>query len=402
MKILQLCNKVPYPPNDGGSIAVFNLTVSFSDNDNQVTVLAMITDKHRGSPEDIPEKYRKRIDFHFVPVDTRIKPLNLLMNLFFSSKPYNAVRFVNARFNAYLQTLLTSDNFDVVQLEGLYLTPYIRSIRERSSATISYRAHNVEHEIWARSAETASNPLKKFYFGILANRLERFEKQMINTYDLLIPITDRDAQKLNEMGNIKPVKVSQTGIPEFVFQGTSSADNRNSLFYIGSLDWIPNQQGLKWFVRNVWSEIRLLMPELTFHVAGRNAPSWFGDFCAENKIEYHGEVENAYAFYDRYRIMIVPLFAGSGMRIKIIEAMARSKVIITTSVGAEGLGLVNREHAIIADEASGMKKAITQLLENRDFFAKLEKNSYNFVKTHYSNEKTGKELFRFYEQYLKK
>ncbi len=400
MRILQLCNKFPYPPNDGGSIAVFNLTTFFSENENQVTVLAMNTSKHCTDINAIPERLKRSIDFHFIPVNTRIRPLRLLLNLLFSSKPYNAVRFIDKDFGLYLQKILTENQFDIIQLEGLYLTPYIKQIRKYSNAVISLRAHNVEHEIWKRTAEKVSYGAKKFYFNIIANRLEEFEKRTMNQYDLLIPITNRDALKLEEMGNTKPFKVIPAGIPEKEFLKSSAPNKINSLFYIGALDWIPNQDGLKWFITEVWNDLRSSNPQLSFHIAGRNAPRRFANFCENNGVEYHGEVESAKEFYKTHHVMVVPLFAGSGMRIKIIEAMAQSKLVITTSIGAEGLGLINNKHAIIADKASEIKKGILNLLENKEFFAKLEKNSFKFIKDNFSNEKIGKELLDFYKQQL--
>ncbi len=401
MRILQLCNKVPYPPNDGGAIAIFNLSIDFSRNDNQVTVLAMNTSKHSTDPKTIPEKYKQTIDFCFFPVNTRIRPAKLLVNFFFSLKPYNAIRFINKPFGLFLQKLLTEKSFDIIQLEGLYVTPYIEQIRNYSNSVIAYRAHNVEYEIWKRISEQVTNPLKKFYFKTIARRLERFEKQMINKYDLIVPITKRDAEMFRKMGNSKPCKVSPTGIPKNDFLKSPSPENINSLFYIGSLDWIPNQEGLTWFIKNVWNDIRAHNPELKFHIAGRNAPPWLVKICKDNKIDYHGEVESASEFYKEYHMMVVPLFAGSGMRIKIIEAMAHSKVVITTSIGAEGLGIKHNEHGIIADKASEMKKGIHNLLENKEFFTKLEKNSSEFVRKNFSNEKIGRELLQFYKQHLK-
>jgi len=402
MKIVQLCNKVPYPPNDGGSIAIYNLTTSFAENHHQVTVLAMNTAKHYTDPDTIPDQYKQIIDFQFFPVNTQIRPLKLILNFLFSSEPYNAIRFIDKSFINALQKLLKEKPFDIVQLEGLYLTPYIEYIRRYSNAMISYRAHNVEYEIWKRYALSISNPFKKIYFRSLANRLEKFEKNALNRYDLLIPITKNDALKLKNMGNAKPCKVIPTGILQNNFVKSPIQENISSLFYIGSLDWIPNQEGLIWFIKNVWTEIKANRPKLAFHIAGRNAPSWLIKFFSNNNVNYHGEVKSAFEFYKDFHVMVVPLFAGSGMRIKIIEAMARSKVVVTTSIGAEGLGLTPNKHAIIADNAPEIKKGIHNLLENKDFFTKLEKNSFEFVKTNFSNEKIGKELLKFFDQHLKK
>ncbi len=400
MRILQLCNKAPYPPIDGGAIAIFNLAKTFSENDNQVTILAMNTTKHRTNPESIPEEYTKSIVFIYIPVDTRIRPLALLLNLFFSSKPYNALRFINTEYSNVLKNLLQNKEFDIIQLEGLYMTPYIDLIRKYSDSIIVYRSHNIEHEIWNRTALMMSNPLKKKYFGIISKRLALFEKKMLNAYDLLVPITKRDSKKLQEMGNSRPFKITPASILKENFKKSTAPHNINSLFYIGSLDWIPNQEGLVWFIKNIWNDIKSNWPDLTFHIAGRNAPKWFIRECVENEVTFHGEVENAHKFYENYHIMIVPLFAGSGMRIKIIEAMAQSKVVVTTSIGAEGLGFVNNLHGIITDNASGFIKGINNLLENGEFFTKLEKNSYEFASENFSNEIIGKDLIQFYKQHI--
>lgn len=400
MRILQLCNKYPYPPNDGGSIAVYNLTTVFAENNHLVSVLSMNTSKHRTELSDVPDEFKRSVDLHFVPVNTNINPLKLLLNLLFSAKPYNAVRFISNDFRSDLQKILSENQFDIVQLEGLYLAPYIGVIRKYSKALISYRAHNVEHEIWQRNAEKASNPLKKYYYRVLARRLEHFEKDILNQYDVILPITERDAIKLQEMGNVKSVKTVPTGILSKDFVKSSAPEKISSLFYIGALDWIPNQDALTWIIREVWNDVKTTNHELSFHIAGRNAPAWFAKFCIQHDVTFHGEVENAYDFYKDKHIMVVPLFAGGGMRIKIIEAMARSKVVITTSIGAEGLGLTNNEQVLIAENASEFKKGIMNLLENREFFTKLEKNSYDFISKNFSNEKIGKDLLQFYKQQL--
>jgi glycosyltransferase involved in cell wall biosynthesis len=400
MKILQICNKAPYPAKDGGAIAVLNLSEEFALTDNQVTVLAMNTSKHKSDIQSIPPYYSEKIRFVFVSVDTQINPFKLLWNYFFSTLPYNAERFIDQNFREELKILLAKQEFDIIQLEGLYLCPYIEVIRRYSNAKIVYRAHNIESEIWARLASETTNPLKRFYFSSLSRRIEKFEKEALNKYDLLVPITGRDCLKLNSMGNIKPAHVSPTGIPEGKFREPNSLYQSGSLFYIGALDWFPNQEGLSWFIDRVWIELKVKMPDLVFHVAGRNAPNWLINKCIDSKIEFHGEVSDAQLFFDSYQIMVIPLFAGSGMRIKIVEAMARSKVIVTTNIGAEGIAIENKVHAIISDTAESFVNEILQILANNDYFKKLEKNAYELARNNYCNSIISKELINFYKQHL--
>jgi glycosyltransferase involved in cell wall biosynthesis len=400
MKILQLCNKVPYPAKDGGAIAMLNLSKSFAELGHKVTVLAMNTPKHNTSIEHIPETLKSAIEFQLVPVDTNIRVTKLLLNLFFSQKPYNAERFINKHFESKLIELVKENSFDIIQLEGHYLLPYIPVIRSHCSALISLRAHNVESEIWSRIKAVTANPLKKFYFGIISKRLADFETKMLNTYDILVPITERDAATFKGLGNSKPMVVIPTGISEQIFkQGENSTDAHSKLFFIGALDWIPNQEGLVWFIEKVWPQLLSSIEGVELHVAGRNAPAWIEKKYQEVNVHFHGEVEDAYQFMESHDIMIVPLFAGSGMRIKIIEAMARSKVVVTTDIGAEGLGVQNNKHLLIGNSVDEFVNRITKLIMDQDFFGKIQENAFVYTQQFFNNKELTLKLTEFYKKH---
>lgn len=398
MKILQVCNKVPYPPRDGGSVAMFNLARGLAIEGNQVDILSMETYKHKVVPDSEP--LPENITHESIQVDTTIKLINLIKNLFFSSLPYNAERFVDERFKEKLRQKAGGNNYDIIQLEGLYLMPYVESIREVSEAKIALRSHNIEHEIWIRLFNNEKSFYKKLYLGIIAKRVKRMEKKAINQYDFLIPITYRDAVVYQKLGNSKPSKVIQTGIPasEIAEELTIRKDRR--LYFIGSLDWLPNQEGLIWFIDNVWPMINNNYSHVEFHIAGRNAPDWLIKKFNHPGIKFHGEVLNARLFAKQFDIMIVPLFSGGGMRVKIVEAMSLGKIVVTTPVGAEGLDIIPNYHAIVADEADDIATGVEVLLENTDFFTKLGNNSIRFIKNNYTNRVLARELANFYQSNL--
>jgi polysaccharide biosynthesis protein PslH len=396
MKILQLCNKTPYPAHDGGSIAVLNLSKSLAIEGHEVCILAMNTSKHYFSEGSIPDQLRSLIRFSYVAVDTTIRPLRLLINFLFSRLPYNATRFNSNLFRQALSDLLISEKFDIIQLEGLYLKPYLPLIRKYHQGVLAYRAHNVESEIWYRLAAQTRNPVKKYYLHNLAGRIENFEKDFINRYDVLLAITDQDLRAFHRMGNTKPSEVIATSISDEDFLQDTQNKEVNSLFYIGALDWIPNQEGLIWFIDEVWNKLKKLETAPEFHVAGRNAPAWLAKKCRENNIEFHGEIPDAHEFMDRYNIMVVPLFAGSGLRIKIIEALARSKVIITTLIGAQGIGLADGVHAILAETADDFYIAVSRLITNSENSTEMKKNAYLFARENFSNKTIVKKLLEFY------
>ncbi|NOR76465.1 MAG: glycosyltransferase, partial [Draconibacterium sp.] len=304
MRILQVTNKIPYPTKDGGAIACMNLTRGFSLLGHQVIIISMNTAKHHVSLDEIPESIKDLAEFKLVDVPARIYFISALWNLIFSRKPYNAVRFISTQFKSELKQVLAENEFDIVQLEGLYVCPYIPIIRKNSSAKIVYRAHNIEHEIWDRTAFN-SQGIKKWYLKILSKRIRKFETRLINDYDLIVPITERDGNFLNKLGNTKPSHVSQTGIDASELIPNAKNLEHHSLFHIGSLEWTPNQEGLVWFLDNCWDEIHEKYPDLKFYVAGRNAPVWLQKKLEVSNVIFEGEVEDAYEFMNSKSIMVV-------------------------------------------------------------------------------------------------
>ncbi len=400
MRILQVSNKAPYPVNDGGAIACMNLTRGFHLLGHKVSVLAMNTIKHHTGIDDLPEDIRELADFHFVRVPAGISPFFALVNLLFSRLPYNAIRFISGKFKKELKKLLQENEYDIVQLEGLYVCPYIPLIRKYSTAKIAYRAHNIEHEIWERTAELSHGWLKG-YLRILSERIRRFEKKWINKYDVLIPITDRDATILTRMGNRKPYHVTQAGIDSSNLIPTAKNLEHPTLFHIGSLEWAPNQEGLLWFIRECWPLLNRNFPDLKFYIAGRNAPQSFQNkLLSQNNVVYLGEIEDAYAFMNSKSVMIVPLFSGSGMRVKIVEGMALGKAIVTTPIGTEGIETTSGENILVATDAESFISSVISLIENRQLFEKLGHNAVNFVHENFDNLDIAGKLTEFYTKQL--
>lgn len=397
MRILQLMNKVPWPPKDGGAIACLNMTKGFAMLGHEVTVLSMNTSKHHISLKDMPAELRNRADFRLVEVPAYINWFEAALNLLFSKLPYNAQRFISDEYSFELVKLLTEKTFDIIQLEGLYLCPYIPVIRKYSEAKIAYRAHNIEYEIWARTA-SLSEGFRSKYLRNLSKRIKRFEISYLNTYDILVPITDRDGQILDELGNTKPRHTSQTGIDFASLVPTAKKLEFPSLFHIGALDWAPNQEGLIWFFNHCWPKIHSENPYLKFYLAGRNAPDWFVRHIKLDGVEYLGEINDAYDFINSKAIMVVPLFSGSGMRIKIIEGMSLGKPIVTTDIGTEGIPTENGNNILIANTADEFTEAIFRLINDRELSNRIGKNAIGFIQEKFDNLSQAGSLIDFYKQ----
>ena len=403
MKILQLTNKIPYPPKDGGAIATLNISMGLHSLGHEITLLGMNTTKHYTDMEDLPQALRSSIDIRDVKVDTNISLRAAFKNLCFSRLPYNAERFFNKDFARALVNLLNEKSFDVVQLEGLYMSWYIGIIRKHSKAIIALRAHNIEHEIWHRAAMHERSFFKKIYFRILARRIKRFKLSILNTYDLLLPITKRDASQYFELGNTRPAFVVPAGYDVAKLHSGSGEVNFPSIFFIGTLDWFPNQEGVVWFLEKVWDKLHSIHPGLGFHVAGRNAPIWLEELLrSKTGVVYHGEIDDAHAYIVKNAIMIAPLFSGSGMRVKIIEGMALGKTIVTTTIGAEGIPVSDGINIIIEDEPDHFAEKIDLLIKNKELFDDIGHNAVEFVSQNFDNNKISASLADFYKKQISK
>ena len=251
MKILQLCKKFPYPLKDGESIAVTYLSNALHDLGCEVTLLSMNTSKHYTDVNLLPSEYNHYKEIHVVALDNALKPLDAIRNLF-STDSYHISRFVCQDFREKLIELLNNNSFDVVQMETLYLAPYIDDIKKHSNAIVTMRAHNIEFEIWERITTNTKAIFKKWYLHYLTGKLKRFELDNLNKYDYLIAVSERDLKKFKNLGYKNGAMASPIGLNIKNYNLDQSAKKTNDICFIGALDWIPNMEGLTWFLTNVW------------------------------------------------------------------------------------------------------------------------------------------------------
>lgn len=397
MRILQLCKKFPYPLKDGESIAVNNLGKALHQLGCDLSLLAMNTSKHKADTSSIPDELAHYNVIETVEVDNRLKPIDALANLF-SGDSYHISRFISNEFEAKLIQLLTDNKFDIIQLETLYLAPYLSVIRKYSDAMIAMRAHNVEHEIWERISSKQGFVLKKWYLKYLTGKLKRFEMDTLNEYDFLVAISERDLKKFKKLGYQNGAIASPVGIDLGAYKLDKAVDcdmKDLSLFFIGSLDWMPNWDGLMWFLDEVWSDIKS-DEKVKLHIAGRNTPDSLMHRKIRNAV-VHGEIPEAHQFIHQHDVMIVPLFSGSGMRVKILEGMAMGKAIITTSLGLEGIPAKDGEHVIIADDAVSFRKAIRRFQESPQLKVQMGQKAKEFVRENFDSIEIAQKLLESYQ-----
>ena len=401
MKILQLCKKFPFPLKDGESIAVNYLSKSLVELGCEVTLLTMNTSKHYFQFDHIPEELNHYNAIYHVDVNNDVTVKGALLNLA-SGDSYHVSRYRDHAYAQKLIELLETEDFDVIHLETLYVTPFISTIRKHSSALIVLRSHNVEFEIWQRVADNTRFFLKKWYLNLLNRRLKKYEVQQLSKIDVLLAITQRDLKTFRSLGYLQSAKIIPIGLDTRDYLAMDKdVFSSPSISFIGSLDWIPNVEGLEWFLDDIWPRLLAKHPTLTFHVAGRNMPEYFRKMHRQN-VTFHGEVEDAKSFINSFPVMVVPLLSGSGMRVKILEGMFLGRLVITTSLGLEGIDAKDRNQILVAETVDEFINKIDFCFDHPLLIQHICHRAQVFAAKHYDNLEIGKELFSYYKLKLDK
>ena len=393
VKVLVLVNRVPWPVKDGGTLAHYNLLKGLHAQGCELTIAALNTSKHHVSVSSLPHQFKQLGTLHTVSIDNRVKPAAAFANLF-SKQSYHVQRFVSSAFEQLLIEILNKQTFDLIIFDGLYTAPYVDVVRAHSKAQLWLRQHNVEYQIWETLANQTKMPLKKWYISLLAKRLQAFEQRILNSFDALLALTEQDKQELQHMGCTKPIEVLPVGV-EFRHTQVKQVAQPLSVFHLGAMDWQPNQQAVTWFIQEVWPKVIAKVPDAVFYVAGKQMPESFKTYQRKS-IKIVGEVDDALAFMQSKQIMVVPLLAGSGIRVKILEGMSVGKAIVTTSLGAQGIASENGTAFLIADEAEQFAAHVVSLLQQPDEISKLGERATQVAHEIYDNNKVTQRLLNFY------
>ena len=365
---------------------------------HNVKVMAFNSNKYHVNIDEIPEDYREKTRIEFIDINLKIKVFEAFKNLF-SNDSYHVQRFISEPFKNRLIEVLKEEKFDIVQLEMIYMAPYIDVIREHSDAKIVMRMHNVEHKIWERIAKKTVFFAKRWYINHLARTLRTYEMGILDKVDGIAAITITDAAYFRRV-TATPVIDLPFGVDIDKFNPVFEVEDKPTFYHIGSMNWMPNEEGIKWFLSNVWGDVLKREPEAKLYLAGRNMPKWLLKKNHKKNIEVVGEVPDAHEFVNQHNVAIVPLFSGSGMRIKIIESMALGKTVITTLVGAEGIQYSEFDNIIIADNEPKMVENICRLFKHPEEAEAIGLNARRLVEEVYDNKKIIKRLEIFYNEII--
>ena len=278
--------------------------------------------------------------------------------------PYAVAKYRSDAYRAELERLIAAEHYDAIICD--FLPPVVNLPASLPCPTIVF-THNVESEIWRRHAEQATNPMSRFMLTQQWQRMLRFEGGALSRFDLVLAVSEADSRTFDRLypGSLRaPVHVVQTGVDTGYFTPSSTAPERAHMVFTGSMDWLPNEDGMTYFCREILPRIRKSEPDATLSIIGRSPTPAVRRLAEIPGVEVTGRVDDVRPHIARGSVYIVPLRIGGGTRLKIFEAMSMGKAVVSTTVGAEGLPVTNGRDIDIADEPSRFAHAVVHLMRD--------------------------------------
>jgi len=305
------------------------------------------------------------------------------------SRPYAVARYGSEPYRQAVRDAMARTAFDLIVCD--FLPPAVNLPASLPCPAVLF-THNVESEIWRRHATTASNLVRRALYGAQYRRMLRFEAQAIRRFDGVLAVSDADRETFARLypGAAKhAVHVVPTGVDTTFFAPSSSAPDSaspaasRSLIFTGSMDWLPNEDAMLFFCRDILPLIRAEEPDVTLSIVGRAPTPAVRRLASEQGVHVTGRVDDVRPYMRDAAVYVVPLRIGGGTRLKIFEAMAMSKAVVSTTVGAEGLPVTGGEHLLLADEPRGFARGVVRLLRDIDKRRSVEQAARQLVVAKY-------------------
>lgn len=394
MKILFIDEEFPYPLNSGKRIRTFNLTRYLADH-NDVSYLAygeensnsfrhMENNKINPIAVDPPDREQSGLKFYF----------RLLLNLL-SSYPYIVTSHYTERFQNKLIQLIYEEKYDLIICEW---SPYAIFLKDLKSIKSVIVAHNIEASIWRRYELNEKNIFKKLYISIQRKKVEKFEQACFNWAKGATAVSAAEAVEIKSYRVPYEPEVVDNGVDIEYFHPTDNSVDSNYLVLTGAMDWRPNQDATAYFTEEILPLIKIIKPDCKVAFVGRNPSKQVTDLTQNKSVIVTGTVDDVRPYIAKAIVFIVPLRIGGGSRLKILEAMSMKKAVVSTSVGAEGLNITDKENILLADNPETFARAVIDCIDNETLNQKLANNGKTLVDSFYRWDILGEK----FNNYLKK
>lgn len=393
MKLLIVDEELPYPLDNGKKIRTFNLIRHLSG-EMEIRYLSF-GGQERDTQESVRALNSINVACDLVHLKLQRKSgLKFAWKLFanlFSKYPYIVTSHYKKTFLSRLEDLQNSYKPDLIMAEW---TPYARYLDRFESVKKVVVAHNIESMIWNRYYENETNILKKAYIKIQARKIESFEKEVWRLMDGIITVSPVEKIQIERRATGIPVELVENGVDMDHFSPTEQLPEQGNIVFTGSMDWRPNQDAALFFLDEIFPLLRKQYEKLRFYIVGRNPPHFLRKRGTDDII-ITGTVEDIRPYLRKAALVVVPLRIGGGSRLKILEAMAMRKPVVSTSVGAEGLEISDGENILLAQSPEDFAHECLRLLDDPDHSSRLGEKGLQLVKSRYRWEILADKMMNF-------
>lgn len=385
MNLLLLTPQLPYPPHQGTSLRNFHIIRGLADH-HAITLLSFLEDNQSADPQANAPLFELCRQIVTTPVPQRSKGKRL-GQMVGTRRPDMEHRLNSPAFAARLKELLTAVSFDVVQVEGIELARYITIVRAVSpQSKVVFDDHNAETELQRRNMQTDLADTRRWpaaaYSWVQMRRLARFEAWACRAADAVTAVSDTDALHLQALAPRLPMPI--TVIPNSIDVAQYQLDPKDArpfdIVFSGKMDYRPNVDAVLWFADEVWPQVAAQRPSTTWAIVGQKPHDRLERLRGLPGVTLTGWVRRVQPYLAGARVVVMPFRVGSGTRLKLIEAMAAGKPIVSTAVGAEGFPVRHGREIWLADTAQELGTAVLHLLTHPDECARLGAAAQQFAR----------------------
>lgn len=389
MKILYLSQLIPYPADAGPKVRIYHVLQYLAAAGHEVTLVAFQRQNDTAAQIDHMRQYCTAV--HTVPMRrSRLKDAWYLGSSLLRRQPFLITRDTVADMHRLVRTLVTQNEYDAVHADQLWMAQYALTARQaQPQITAVLDQHNAVYLIPQRLADSAGNPLLRQILKRESGHMARFEVDVCRRFEEVVWVTAEDktavtqaAQRLQAdaaaiTGPVIPICVDPEAKPM-----VPRAANGRRVTFLGGLHWPPNAAGITWFAREVWPQVAQAVPDACFTVIGKDPPAELSQLGLAN-LEVTGYVPAVEPYLQETAVFIVPLHAGGGMRVKIVDGWSWGLPIVSTTIGAEGIGYTDGHDMLIADEAADFAQATIRLLQEPALAESLGRNGRATLESQY-------------------
>ena len=378
MHILQIAPQLPFPPDSGGRSGIFNFVQYFSRK-HTITLLSFVTEKTEGYVNSLTPYC------DVVPVrHTKGNSYPAMLRNLASKLPYAIEKYQSSDMVEEIRSIAGSGDIDLVHIDHLHMAQYIDALPD--GLPVVLREHNVESVIMRRYSEKMSNPLKRLYAGIQARRLHAYEAVICPRFICCVPVTDVDGKALRDMAPDARIDVISSGVDTEWFDPAADSPwpDPHRIVTTGDYGWPPTADGLRHLVNEIYPKIRQEIPDVKLSIVGQSPPKSVNATAKENGIDVLGRVDDIRPEILRSSVFVVPTRIGSGIRLKILEAMAMRRPVVSTSVGCEGIDAVPEVDILVADDPEMFAASVVQLLRDQARAADIADSAAALIQRRYA------------------